>query len=191
MLRFIFKLVVLGVLAGNAAARPVPNIVLEFFNSFAESQKEENDPSVADAQSIQYAHWFFQGFTHPSGGIFTKSSLMRDAYTKGQVYWRDHPSRRDYIFAGYGYLAIEQDGIFSRGFEKSDFQSDGLRVNLWWMTSLGDVAWRDIGVEPLRTGPSHLHIVGYLSPKGQFGHLGAYEREVLVTSAVFLKPASP
>ena len=164
--------------------RPVPTVVLEFFKTFTASQ-------TGGAQSSQYAQWFFQGFTHPTGGIFTTSSLMRDAYTKGQAYWRDQPSRRGAMFAAYGYEAIEQDGYFSHGFEKSDFQPADSSASPWWMTSLGGVSWREIGFEPFRTGPVRLHIVGYLSPKGQFGHLGAYEHEVLVTSAAFIKPASP
>ena len=188
MFRFIFKVLILGALTGKAIAGPVPDVALEFFNSFVESQTQEKKPPADDVKSSQYAQWFFQGFTNPTGGIYTESSLMRDAYTKGQIYWRDHPSQRDDIFKAYGYSAIEQDGVFSQGFEKSDFQPNGASASRWWMTAVGDVAWRDIGFEPRRTGPSRLHIVGYLSPKGQFGHLGAYEHEVLVTSAVLVKP---
>lgn len=177
--------------ADECRPRPVPTVVLEFFKSFAALQTGEKKPAIdGGAQSSQYAQWFFQGFTHPKGGIYAKSSLMRDAYTKGQVYWRDHPSRRGDIFAAYGYVAIEQDGFYSHGFEKSAFQPADASASVWWMTSLGDVSWRDMGFEPVRSGPSRLHIVGYLSPKGQFGHLGAYEHEVLVTSAAFIKPAS-
>jgi hypothetical protein len=191
MLRFIFKLLVLSVLAGKATAGQVPKVTLEFFKSFAESQTEERKLPADVVQSTQYAQWFFQGFTHPAGGIFTKSVLMQDAYTKGQVYWRDHPSQRNEIFASYGYLAIEQDGVFSRGFEKNDFQPNDSSTSLWWITTLGDVAWHDVGFEPLGSAPSRLHIVGYLSPKGRFGHLGAYEHEVLITSAVLVNSARP
>lgn len=93
MFRFIFKLLLLSVLAGKATAGQVPNVALEFFKSFAESQTEEKKLPADFVQSTQYSQWFFQGFTHPAGGIFTKSALMQDAYTKGQVYWRDHPSQ--------------------------------------------------------------------------------------------------
>lgn len=34
-----------------------------------------------------------------------------------------------------------------------------------------------------------VRIVGYLSPKGHYGHLGAYDYEVLVTSGVAVKAA--
>ena len=44
------------------------------------------------------------------------------------------------------------------------------------------LATKVVQVRPLR-------IVGYLSPKGHYGHLGAYEHEVLVTSGVAVKAA--
>ncbi|MBV7536668.1 hypothetical protein KW842_12910 [Duganella sp. sic0402] len=184
MFRFIAKIFTVAVISGSATAGQVPNVALEYFRSFAKLQVEEKKGSNDAVQSEEYARWFFQGFTHTKGGIYTRSDLARDAYTKGQLYWRDHPSERDKVFAGYGYSAIEQDGVFSRGFEKSDFKPNDLSTGFWWMTTLGDVAWRDVGIEPPSLSPIRLHIVGYLSPEGQFGHLGAYKHEVLVTSAV-------
>lgn len=186
MFRFISKIFIAAVISGNATAGQVPDVVRNYFRSFAELQLEEKKGSDDALQSEEYARWFFQGFTHTGGGIYTRSDLVRDAYTKGQIYWRDHPSERDKVFAGYGYSAIEQEGVLSRGFEKSDFKPNDLSTGPWWTTPLGDVAWRDVGIKPMSLSPMRLRIVGYLSPEGQFGHLGAYKHEVLVTSAVLV-----
>src|SRR5213595_1890517 len=113
MFRFISTLLMLGILTGKATAGEVPNVVLQYADSFAQSQTAETQLPAGHTLPDEYARWFFHGFTHPSGAISTKSDLMRDAYTKGQLYWREHPSERAEIFAGYGYLAVEREGIWS------------------------------------------------------------------------------
>jgi hypothetical protein len=115
--------------------------------------------------------------------VCIKSALLQDAYTNGQTYWRDHPSDRAKIFSEYGYVAVEREGLWSHGFEKSAFEASGASGGKWWMTPLGDGPWKEVGLEQ-GTGNalSHIRIVGYLSPKGNYGHLGAYEHEVLVTA---------
>lgn len=177
-------LLIVGIFIGKATAGEVPNIVLQYADSFAQSQSVQEPLRAGRALPDEYAIWFFQGFTHPSGSIFTKSDLMRDAYSNGQAYWRDHPSERADIFAGYGYRTVEREGVWSHGFEKSAFQPGDGSEGKWWMSTFGGVAWRDVGLDQpnSRIDGLRVRIVGYLSPKGRYGHLGAYEHEVLVTS---------
>ncbi|MED5595557.1 hypothetical protein [Janthinobacterium sp. P210006] len=187
-------LLLITALAGKANAGNIPAIVLDYASAFAQTQAADKQSPALPAE---YAQWFFQGLIHPSGGIVTQSAPMRDAYTNGQRYWRDHPSERANIMAGYGYLAIEREGIWSRGFEKSTFQAAhvdlGTDAGAWWLDSFGGVAWRDVGLVPPDSIYDHprVHIVGYLSPKGHYGHLGAYEREVLVISGNTVTAISP
>ena len=187
----------LTALAGEASADNIPDIVLEYAGAFAQTQAADKQPPATPP--ADYAQWFFQGLTHPAGAIVTQSALMRDAYTKGQEYWRDHPSQRTQIMAGYGYRAIERDGVWSRGFEKSVFQPSQANLDVdvdagpWWLDSFGGVAWREVGlVAPHSTYEQpRVHIAGYLSPKGHYGHLGAYAHEVLVISGNAVKAISP
>ncbi|MCC7702919.1 hypothetical protein IGS59_11745 [Janthinobacterium sp. GW460P] len=184
MLRSISAFLLLTALAGKASADNIPDIVLEYASAFAQTQAADKQPSATPP--ADYAQWFFQGLTHPAGAIVTQSALMRDAYTKGQEYWRDHPSQRTQIMAGYGYRPIERDGVWSRGFEKSVFQPTDADADAgtWWINSFGGVAWREVGLVAPNSvyERPRVHIAGYLSPKGHYGHLGAYEHEVLVTS---------
>ena len=188
-------LLLITALAGEAAAGNIPDIVLGYASAFAQTQAADKQLPTSPTLPAEYAQWFFQGLIHPSGGIVTQSAIMRDAYTNGQRYWRDHPSERANIMAGYGYLAIERDGTWSRGFEKSVFQPAHVDVDVgagaWWLDSFGGVAWKDVGLVPPNSSyeQPHVRIVGYLSPKGHYGHLGAYEHEVLVTSGVAVKAA--
>lgn len=192
MWRSMSTLLLLTALAGKASAANIPDIVLEYAHAFAQTQTTDKQ---APTPPGDYAQWFFQGLTHPSGGIVTQSAAMRDAYTNGQRYWRDHPSERDSIMADYGYRAIECDGVWSRGFEKSVFQPAHVDLDgdagAWWFNSFDSVAWRDVGLVAPNSSyqQPRVHIVGYLSPKSHYGHLGAYEHEVLVTSGAAVQSA--
>lgn len=188
MRRAISTLLILTALAGNASAGNIPDIVLEYASAFAQTQAADKQLPTSPTPPAEYARWFFQGLIHPSGGIVTQSASMRDAYTNGQRYWRDHPSAHASIMAGYGYLAIERDGVWLRGFEKSAFQPGDTDTGAWWIDSFGGVAWRDVGLVAPDSiyAQARVHIAGYLSPKGHYGNLGAYEHEVLVISGAAL-----
>lgn len=192
--RLLYRFLLLSVFAGNTMAADVPFVVLDYADMFARSQSPSHMLALelrpGDTVRDAYAQAFFQGFTHPSGGIFTTSDLVRDAYARGQAYWRDHAGERDAILAGYGYVAVEREGTWSHGFEKSDFQPVDADGEPWWMTTFGSEPWRDVGLAQAATahGPRRVRISGYLSPKGRHGHLGAYAREILVTSGTTVDP---
>lgn len=117
-----------------------------------------------------------------------KSDLIRDAYTKGQACWREHPGERDDIFKGYGYTPVATDGYWAFGPELSSFVPVEMPSEKWWMTSFGQIKWRERGPN-LAPGfvATPIHIVGYVSPPGTHGHLGQYDREVLVMSYTLVK----
>jgi hypothetical protein len=177
-------LLTFGILVVEARAGEIPDVVIQYANAFAQSQPIKGTPAD-QALYEEYARYFFQGYTHPSGGAYTDSALIQDAYMRGQVYWRDHPAERAAIFSGYGYVPVEREGVWSRGFEKSDFEPSGADGDKWWITTFGGRPWSEVGLDRgMENGRARIRIVGYLSPKGHYGHLGAYEHEVLVTSGV-------
>lgn len=88
------------------------------------------------------------------------------------------------ILAGYGYVAVEREGDWSRGFETSAFAPSDTDGERWWMQPLGDRPWSTVGLGDVGGSGSQVRIVGYLSPTGRYGHLGSYAHEVLVTSGV-------
>jgi hypothetical protein len=185
MFRFISVFLAFSILIAKANAAEVPDVVLEYADAFSKAQTVKEQLPAGRTFSEEYAYWFFRGFTHPFGGVVTPVDLMSDAYTQGQAYWRDYPSERAGIFAGYGYLPIEREGVWSRGFEKSSFQAAGADAgDSWWVTSFDGTALRDIDIDPSssRTDNTRVRIVGYLSPKGRYGHMGAYKQQVLVIS---------
>lgn len=183
MFRIISTLLIVAILAVKAFAGEVPDVVVRYADSFAQSQSTKGQLPTDQAMRDEYARYFFQGFTHPAGGIYTKSALIQDAYSHGQTYWRDHPSERTKVFSGYGYIAVEREGVWTQGFEISAFDPSDADGGRWWITTFGGRPWSEVGLDRgTGNGQSRVRIVGYLSPKGSYGHLGAYQHEVLVTS---------
>lgn len=167
-------------------AYAIPRVVAELADAYAASHAAmtPNKQALADA----YSYWFFSGFTHPVGGISTREDIAREAYTEGQAYWREHADERDAIFAEYGYVRVEREGVLSIGFERSCFIQAG-SAEEWWFGSLGGEKWSDL--RPGQPNPfdrARIRATGYLSSPGQYGHLGAYRRDFLVMSFAIMGP---
>lgn len=188
MFRIISMLFVLSIITAKASAGAVPDVVRQLADAFAQSHSEKEQLPPGRSVRDEYAHHFFLGYTHPSGGVYTQSALLQEAYTHGQAYWRDHPSERTGILSAYGYVSVEREGDWSRGFEISAFEPLGIDGERWWMTPFGNGRWSEVGLQQNHTqnSQSRVRIVGYLSPAGHYGHLGAYAHEVLVTSGVLV-----
>lgn len=171
--------------SASANAADVPPVVVHYAEAFAHMHPIPEGPRSGRGFTDDYAFYFFEGYTHPGGGRSSASPAMaQDAYTHGQAYWRDHPSERGKIFAAFGYVAVEREGVWSRGVERSVFVPADAAGEQWWMSSFGDVPWREVGLDlgGARSGRFPIRIHGYLSPKGHYGHLDGQEREVLVTA---------
>lgn len=183
MLRTLSTILVACVLTATASAGNARDVEPAPADSSTQAQTADGQAAYDGGAHEDYAKYFFLGFRHPSNGMAIASPLLQAAYTRGQAFWRDHPAERAQVFAAHGYVAIEREGFWSRGFERDAFEpGDGSGAG-WWIESLGDQPWSATGLAPngLR---SHVRIVGYLSPKGQYGHLGGYEHELLVSSGV-------
>lgn len=84
-------------------------------------------------------------------------------------------------------------GLYRQGFEQSDFYPDA-GGGPWWFTYDGDL-WSQI--EPFARGQGRgvaavvrLEVVGEISGPGRYGHLGAYERELIASQIVSVEAAS-
>lgn len=188
MYKLVMPCMVAGILAATATAAEVPDVVRQYADAYAKSPLAQQQPASASAATDDYARWFLQGFTHPAYGTGPVTDLRSDAYANGQNHARTHPSERDAILAGYGYQAVERTGAWRRGFETTAFLPDDAEKASWWMTSYGGVGFSAIGLADSggRHPPTRVRITGYLSPKGNYGHMGGYRYEVLVTSGALI-----
>ncbi|MES2128532.1 MAG: hypothetical protein V4463_14790 [Pseudomonadota bacterium] len=184
-------LLALGLALTQATAAPAPDIVKKLAQSYVLSHPDATSRPTPQTPEQVYESYFFIGMTHPHGGIMNFPDIETAAYVQGQAYWREHPFERDAIMAGFGFVRVDAEGSWARGFELSSFVPDERGAERWWLDSFGGVAWRELG--PAHQDPSpnvgkvRVRIAGYLGLPGPSGHLGQYRRRVLATSLTFLK----
>ena len=184
-MRLIFSAVTYSLLAiflssGPAKAVEIPPIVKKHFETYAASHsKEKKHPSDRPSEQI-FAYFFFIGLTSPYE-VWTSEGFETDAYNQGQSYWRDHPNERELILASYGYVRVDVKGVWRCGFEESSFTPIGRKNEEWWVSSFrGATREKKFGSNCYKN--HSVRIIGYLSPTGNYGHLGAYKREIFFTS---------
>lgn len=169
----------------GAASAPasVPALVLRIAR--AAQALPEAAAARARGDAVQeFAHWFFEGFTHPDGGNSLQDAYTRTAWEAGQAFWRERLGRRDEIMAGYGYARVEAQGSWRRRFEVSAFTPEDRPGETWWVSSFGGVRWTALqpGQADADFAAARVRLSGYLSPPGRHGHLGQYGRTLLATA---------
>lgn len=158
----------------------VPAVVAQLADEYIAT-----DSSGPRARQFEdFAAGFFRGFAFPEGGSPRNSDAARAGYARGQRYLVDHPNEMDQIFAGYGYNRVDCIGVWRLGFEVSSFEPvDGSTCRAW----LGFLGYATSNVpSPAKDGfgvTAHtVRVVGYLSPPGNYGHMGVYGRSLLALS---------
>ncbi|MES2299886.1 MAG: hypothetical protein V4582_22795 [Pseudomonadota bacterium] len=168
----------------QAFAASTPVVVEKLAQAYVKAHAGADNAAAQRAMADTYAATFFIGYLQHNGGIWNAPALESAAYTDGQAYGRAHPGERDAILLGYGYERVEVDGVWERGFELSKFVPADRPPEEWWLSSYGGVAWHDLGLgqQIPSFNKARVHIVGYASSIGRHGHLGMYQRDVLVTA---------
>ena len=82
-----------------------------------------------------------------------------------------------------GYVRTEATGNWKYGFERSEFVPADRPKEKWWL-KLPSRWWDENKSSPLvKRGVNQdgviVRVTGLLSPTGKFGHLGAYDRELV------------
>lgn len=175
--------------SGDDKAAPVPPAVVQLAESFLNSLQGSARPKNRDEAREQFSASFLLGFTSPGARFLCDSPIERSGFAAGQAYWLEHPGDRDAIFAGYGYEHTDTVGSWIQAFEVSAFSPVPPRGGQWWLEWLGD-ALEGIPLSDDLTRSSRklrVRVVGYLSPPGQYGHMGAYARKLI---AVRVKPVA-
>ena len=83
-----------------------------------------------------------------------------------------------------GYTEVDVTGVWTRGFERNQFTSDGPKIEKWWVEWFGDSRLTALTTQEYEQGltVARVRLTGYLSPLGSFGHLGGYQREIVITN---------
>jgi hypothetical protein len=136
----------------------------------------------------QFSRSFFKGFVQLKATMEGGTSAMRQGFVAGQEYRRANPDKVRETMEAYGYTAVEAVGVWSESFEHSGFRPDAEPEQMWWLSRLCEMQSElmDLGAKMISQKGIHVRIHvrirGYLSPRGQFGHLGLYDHEIFATS---------
>jgi hypothetical protein len=142
------------------------------------------DKQAQDKEEIRedFTRSFFQGFTMPGATMSGGTEAGRRGFLAGQEYRRANPTKTKETMEGFGYIATEANGIWTVSFEHSGFRPQSQPRQTWWLSSLGDTRSDLPKDTKIPDEGVHIHVTGYLSPSGHFGHLGGYDHEFYTTT---------
>ncbi|GAB5404901.1 MAG: hypothetical protein Aurels2KO_31320 [Aureliella sp.] len=146
---------------------------------------------------------FFAGYTSFAETGIPADSLPLDwtGFNSGILYRTQHPESLEYVLTAFEYKKKTQTGVWRTGFEESRFVSSDSAASAWWLDlcadcEQGELNWKRFPklpadaqipnglrklVDDRRGAEAKVRVVGYVSPVGEYGHLGRYSRRFLAT----------
>ena len=144
--------------------------------------------SEKEALHRRFIQMFFSGFTSPDASMVSGSDVAHRGFREGQDFRRHSNSAKiRQTMEAFGYVYTEAEGTWSTGFETSLFRPRSVPDQKWWLNEFGNTEYvvpKDAGNE---SEPVLYRIYGFLSPKGEYGHMGSYDHEFYPTKVVHIK----
>ena len=165
------------------AEHPNPKEAIRQADAYFDSLPYAQRTPHRDKVRVDFLRGFFSGFVSPNGRIEggTHNEYWH-GFQAGQAYRRTNPAKLTETMEGFGYVATEAEGRWTVGFEHSGFRPLGRYSGQhWWLSGLNDTAFEFTKDGKIPDDGISLHLIGFLSPKGQYGHLGGYDNEFYAT----------
>lgn len=141
---------------------------------------------------------FLGGYANPESTIpvnpaLSESRMNGAGWSAGQAYRRANPESVAQVMRAYGYREFEGTGAWTVGFEAGGFKPDAVGESsreCWYLASIRSaeldeqvarIVPRDVRLPNVTL---RVRVKGYLSERGQFGHLGVCQRQVYAVSVV-------
>jgi hypothetical protein len=172
---------------------PIPQVSIQradaYFDSLPFAQRTPHRNKVR----AEFSRGFFSGFTNPAGEIVGGEHDARwHGFKSGQDYRRSNPESLKEIMEAFGYTAIEADGIWTVGFEHSGFRPRGQTTDgTWWLLGFGSTQGASRKDFEISDGGVAVHVVGFRSPIGSYGHLGSYNYQFYYTKIGRIETPNP
>lgn len=163
------------------ASVEVQNLAEHYIASLPKS----TSPSQLEQARNAFKFAFLSGFTDSEGAIWSESDAITKGFQAGQTYRHQHPNEVAHIMVGFGYKPIAVRGIWRMGPELSVFCPASNTKAYWWLTILGNSPAAKAHVSPEQC--IDVQISGFLSPAGQYGHMGGFSRDVYANSIMCLR----
>src|SRR5262245_57583484 len=152
-------------------------------------QRLSPQPAASEKEQIrqEFTGMFFSGFTSPDGSVIGRDAAER-GFEAGQEFRRKcNASEVKKTMENYGYVATEAEGTWSVRFEVSCFTPRHASSEAWWLNGFGNTEYVLPKKEEKTDQRMLYRISGFLSPRGQYGHLGGYDHEFYATKVVYIK----
>jgi hypothetical protein len=86
--------------------------------------------------------------------------------------------------------AIEVNGVYELGFERSTFSPCG-SAERWWIVGSSDAQERYVALGLSPTEKAYVRWLGYRSEPGDYGHMGIGDYEFTVVEVIEMRAAAP
>lgn len=208
MIRVISTIIFAFFLCSSAQAEnPMPDFVVKLADAHIASLKEKPDDMMEARKT--FCAMFLYGYTdfaqlqyadfaqlHAQDNSLPPELAGVDAAIR---YRETHPESAHRVLTAFGYKKVIRTGMWRCGFEMSQFVSSDAKKPGWWLRIYtdckeGKLRWKRFSklkaryeipdelrksIDDKRGAEASVRIVGYLSPIGEYGHLGSYTRELL------------
>jgi len=163
--------------------QPHPKEIVQQADAYYDSLPKPQRSVSRDEVRLHYLEGFFMGYTSPMSKLMGgNDAVYRRGFQAGQKFWRSHPDKIKETMEAFGYRFTKVNGAWIVGFEWSDFRPRSLFPSKkWWLSNLTASDFGRISRLAGTAGGISIHVSGYLSPKGSYGHMGDYAHELFVT----------
>ena len=162
---------------------PSPKEAIQQADAYFESLPYAERTPHRDKVRVKFLGGFFDGFVNPEGRILGGThDADWHGFQAGQAYRHANSSKLKEVMESFGYTATEAEGRWIGGFETSSFSPLGVNSGQqWWLSILDEKAFEFDKDTTIPEGGISIRVIGFLSPKGQHGHLGMYDHEIYAT----------
>jgi len=181
---------------------PTPDFVVKLADVHIGSLESKPDDLVKARQ--QFCAMFLLGYTSfPDLEVPDDTLPAEMTGVNAAVRYRNkHPDSLDRVLIAFGYKRVTFNGTWRTGFEMSQFVNEVVPKPGWWLgycseCKVGNLNWKRFPklpadskipdklrnlIDDSRGAEANILVNGYLSPVGEYGHLGSCARELLATS---------
>ena len=157
--------------------KQAPAEAVRMAQAWLESRSQSESIATTGLRN-RYLADFFEGFT----GVGAQERPNATAgFAAGVAYRREHPDRERSVMLGFGYEIVACAGEYTVGFENISLRPEHQAGEKWWVQPMVPLPAADGEPGQLAT-TRQIRVTGYLSPPGEYGHLGVYPRLLLATS---------
>jgi len=173
-----------------------PQIIIDIADSYFDESLLNRDVPTMDVFYSKFSDGLRTAILTPKYYRYSGNPAKEKGYSVGQKYLQEHPEKINDIVSAYGLKPVETNGIWVEAFERSCFRPDDIVVSTlkssrqmdeWWLENMSDFEPDASKFKNDFEGLTgmYVHVRGFLSQEGEYGHLGAY---TYLFYATFIEP---